>query len=1026
MGVKLSQTKAERNAEINKAIEHSETTHAPADAEKNVIVGIQKNGVDVAVDSNRKSNITVPTKLSELTNDKNFITASDNVATATKLKNARKIALSGGATGTATRFDGSANITIPVTKISPEYIGAGYIGNKNYLLTHPESNYVIIPFINNDIAYLTKRGGSVVVKYDDVVQNIDISAVFDGSASYWSDPTLGTKAETVTIELTLHRTFTFGNTIYIDNGGGSWHAKDMTVEVMNTNYANDVWTTKGSVSNYKKSQYYIEVSHTPVGASNAGVGFNKVRLTFSNFKSNSFRIAAIGVIGYNSYGLRETFLPKDGGSVYGNILPYTNNSYNLGSSSNKWSNVYSTKFIGALTGNADTATKWATARNINGMTVDGTANRTNYGTCSTAAATAAKTVDCTGFELVIGAEITVKFTVTNTATQPTLNVNGKGARPIYYRGNIIPPTCLAEGRVYTFRYDGKNYELVGDINTDTNTDTKNTAGSTDTSSKIFLIGATSQAANPQTYSHDTAYVGTDGCLYSGGTKVSVNGHTHDAATTSKDGFMPKEDKAKIDSLSTVATSGSYNDLSDKPTIPSVGNGKITIKQGGITKGTFTVNQSGATAIELDDNDTHYTSKNVVGSSADDTNNTTTALTNGNVFLNSVENGSVTSSHNIKGIGGTTVSTDKSGNIIIKAPTSSSGTYSAGTGLSLSGTTFNHSNSVTAGTAQGDASKTLTFGGTFTVPTITYDAQGHVTGKGTTTMTMPVNPNTDTKVTQTLTSSNASYPLLLAPSGQTTTTTTTARFASGVTLNPSTNTITANISGNAGTATSVANALTVKANGTQLYTYNGSVAKTINIKAGSNITITSDSSGNITISSTASAGSVTGDVGTVVYEASSGGLYCDGKTANNSNNSVAIEDSSFKYKRLRFYCQGYFGLVCTDMPLDRECEAYATGNYKGKRYGGVIFPTAENGNINSTGIGPSNHMYYELKWRVEMETAGWRVRVVDSGWLGLNAGKTTNDDYAGNASTSNAGTGYVSWNQRHNNSYCIYKIVAYTD
>lgn len=52
-----------------------------------------------------------------------------------------------------------------------------------------------------------------------------------------------------------------------------------------------------------------------------------------------------------------------------------------------------------------------------------------------------------------------------------------------------------------------------------NTDTKNTAGSTNTSSKIFLIGATSQAANPQTYSHDTAYVGTDGCLYSGGSKV---------------------------------------------------------------------------------------------------------------------------------------------------------------------------------------------------------------------------------------------------------------------------------------------------------------------------------------------------------------------------------------------------------------------------------------------------------------------------------------------------------------------------
>lgn len=51
------------------------------------------------------------------------------------------------------------------------------------------------------------------------------------------------------------------------------------------------------------------------------------------------------------------------------------------------------------------------------------------------------------------------------------------------------------------------------------TDTKNTAGSTDTSSKLFLIGATSQTTSSQTYSQDTAYVGTDGCLYSHDNKV---------------------------------------------------------------------------------------------------------------------------------------------------------------------------------------------------------------------------------------------------------------------------------------------------------------------------------------------------------------------------------------------------------------------------------------------------------------------------------------------------------------------------
>lgn len=56
-------------------------------------------------------------------------------------------------------------------------------------------------------------------------------------------------------------------------------------------------------------------------------------------------------------------------------------------------------------------------------------------------------------------------------------------------------------------------------------------------------------------------------------------------------------------LATVATSGNYNDLSNKPTIPSVGNGTVTIKQNGTTKGSFTMNQSGNTTIALTDTTT---------------------------------------------------------------------------------------------------------------------------------------------------------------------------------------------------------------------------------------------------------------------------------------------------------------------------------------------------------------------------------------------------------------------------------------
>lgn len=51
------------------------------------------------------------------------------------------------------------------------------------------------------------------------------------------------------------------------------------------------------------------------------------------------------------------------------------------------------------------------------------------------------------------------------------------------------------------------------------TDTKNTSGSTDTSSKIYLIGATSQATNPQTYSDNQVYA-LNGLL--NGNKVSVS------------------------------------------------------------------------------------------------------------------------------------------------------------------------------------------------------------------------------------------------------------------------------------------------------------------------------------------------------------------------------------------------------------------------------------------------------------------------------------------------------------------------
>lgn len=57
-------------------------------------------------------------------------------------------------------------------------------------------------------------------------------------------------------------------------------------------------------------------------------------------------------------------------------------------------------------------------------------------------------------------------------------------------------------------------------------------------------------------------------------------------------------KANTANLATVATSGSYNDLSDAPTIPSVGNGTLTIQKNGTSAGTFTANATTDKTINI--------------------------------------------------------------------------------------------------------------------------------------------------------------------------------------------------------------------------------------------------------------------------------------------------------------------------------------------------------------------------------------------------------------------------------------------
>ena len=107
-----------------------------------------------------------------------------------------------------------------------------------------------------------------------------------------------------------------------------------------------------------------------------------------------------------------------------------------------------------------------------------------YGTCSTGGGTAAKVVTCTDFDACRhGVTIRVKFDYTNTASSPTLNINGTGAHDILLYGTTKVGTTVATswsaGEVVSLTFDqGYNAAAGGwyvDNYLNTNTDTHNTA-----------------------------------------------------------------------------------------------------------------------------------------------------------------------------------------------------------------------------------------------------------------------------------------------------------------------------------------------------------------------------------------------------------------------------------------------------------------------------------------------------------------------------------------------------------------------
>ena len=236
-----------------------------------------------------------------------------------------------------------------------------------------------------------------------------------------------------------------------------------------------------------------------------------------------------------------------------------------------------------------------------------------YATCSTAAGTKAKTASLSSYTLTTGGIVAVKFTEGITVASPTLNINSKGAKSIYYKGAALTDTTLIKaGDTVTFIYSS-NYHilsidrLASDVNTlnahassahapsDAEKNVQSDWSETNTSSDAYIKNKPSLAT-----------VATSGSYNDLSNKPTIptksswnydDTYVKHSASQSLTDAQKSTARANI-GAGTSSFSGSYNDLTNKPTIPTVNNATLTIQKNGTNVATFTANSSTAATANI--------------------------------------------------------------------------------------------------------------------------------------------------------------------------------------------------------------------------------------------------------------------------------------------------------------------------------------------------------------------------------------------------------------------------------------------
>ena len=478
------------------------------------------------------------------------------------------------------------------------------------------------------------------------------------------------------------------------------------------------------------------------------------------------------------------------------------------------------------TGTAVASNKLSTARKINGVSFDGTADITVADSTKVAPTgtivanriavfndTTGKVIKDSGFTIATSVPSGAKFTDT-----------------VYTHPSTHNASMITEDETHRFVSDTEKATWNAKASTATATQSANGLMSKTDKSKLDGI-----ATNANNYVHPSSHDASMITQSSSYRFVTDTEKSNWNAKETTSGSQTKADKAKADAISSAK---SYTDQKVAQFIDSAPETLDTLNElakalGNDPNFATTVATQIGTKADTSYVNTELDKKANVSHGTHVTYSTTAPKANGTASAGTASTVARTDhvhplQTSVSGNAGTATKLATARTISVTGDITGSASFDGSANASISTTLAN--SGVTSGSYGQSANATASFGGTFTVPQVTVDAKGRVISASNRTITMPSNPNSDTKVTNTLNTTTKAY---VTGTTSSSTNTGTQIFDTGVYLDSTAGKLVAttfqgSLSGNASTASKL------------------QTGRTITLKGNANGSVSFDGSGNVTI------------------------------------------------------------------------------------------------------------------------------------------------------------------------------------